>query len=110
MNTIKFTLESKPSNSKGWGRYAVAQGEKKIIESNTGNQWVSSNKEGLAEAGSEIEITAQVMLREGKGFRAAENVYMEKTMLIVEDGATAEISFRPGSQGVTIKVEGARRA
>jgi hypothetical protein len=108
MTTVKFSLTDKPSNSKGWARYSVAQGDRKVIESNTGNMWVSSSKEGQAEAGSEIVLTAQVMLREGKYNK--ETVYPEVTKLIVEDGATAEISFRPGSQGIMIKIEGARRA
>lgn len=108
MTTVKFTLNDKPSNSKGWGRYSVSQGDRRVIESRTGNQWVSASHEGQAEAGSEIVLTAQVMLREGKYNK--ETIYSEVTKLVVAEGATAEIYYRPGSQGIRITVEGARRA
>lgn len=110
MNTVKFQLLDTPSRSKGWGRYSVSQSDRKVIESTTGNHWVSSSKEGAAEAGSIIELTAQVMLRVGKGYTAREEIKSQIIRLIVEDGATHEIYFRPGSQGIRIGITGARLA
>lgn len=110
MSEVKFHIMDKPSNSKGWGRYSVNQDGRKIIQSNTGNEWVSSDKAGNAEVGTQIALKTQVMLRVGKNARAREEISTETFALIVEDGASCEIHFRPGSQGLKLAVTGARLA
>lgn len=110
MSAVAVSILDKPSNSKGWGRYAVDQDGRKVVESRTGNQWVSANHAGDAQPGSQITLTMQVMLRVGNSGRQREEVSKEIHTLIVEDGASCEIEFRPGSQGLRLAITGARQA
>lgn len=107
---VKFSILDTPSNSKGWARYAVGQDGRKVIESNTGNEWVSSDKSGDAEQGSTITLRSQVMLRVGKGRTAREEIDTETFTLVIENGAECEIEHKPGSQGMRIAISGARLA
>ena len=46
---VSFAVVSQPSRSKGWGRYrAPGVG----VQSDTGNQWVSADHGGTADAGA----------------------------------------------------------
>ena len=111
MSAITFSILSTPRRSKGWARYAAAnQNGCKIIQSTTGNEWVSSDKSCDAEQGSLIVIRVQVMLRVGKNRTAREEISTETHTLIAEDGAMCDIELRPGSQGVRIGIFGARPA
>lgn len=109
MNTkIKIEVLESPSNSKGWARYAVNQGDRKVVSTATGNEWVGkTTKEGEAEEGSAITLRSQVMLRVGKGGRQREETDTQTHQLIVKEGASCEILHRPGSQGQTLRVTGA---
>lgn len=109
MSKIEFSIRDKPSHSKGWGRYSANQDGRKVIQARTGNEWVSADHSGEAEAGSQFTLTLQVMLRVGKGRTAREQISVEKHVLIVEDGATCEINFAPGSQGLRLAIAGARK-
>ncbi len=111
MNTIKIEVTDSPSNSKGWARYAVSQDTRKVVQSTTGNEWVGkTTKEGVAEEGSFIRVRSQVMLRVGKGRHAREEVTTREYLMVVQTGAVSEINHRPGSQGQTLRVTGARLA
>lgn len=102
---IQIEILSKPSNSKGWARYAAQQNGTRIIESRTGNQWVGADHEGDAATG-DILLTSQVMLREGKYNK--ETVYTREHKLVADEAATCEIEHKPGSQGLRLRITGAR--
>jgi len=108
MTTIEFKLIDKPSNSKGWGRFSASVNGAAIIQSRTGNEWVSANHSGESEDGAEIVLTCQIMNRIGK--RKTEEITKQEYRLIVESGATADVDCRPTgvAQGMRIEVNGAR--
>lgn len=111
MNTIKIEVTDQPSRSKGWARYAASQDGRRVVETTTGNEWIgSTTKEGQAEAGSIIEVRSQVQLSVGKGAYGRKETSTESYKLIVDDGAVAEIVHKPGSQGQTLRITGARLA
>jgi hypothetical protein len=120
---VQFTPINAPSTSKGWNRYQASVNGSKLVESATGNAWVSSPKSAEIEAGTVITLIAQTMRRVGKARTARENVETETYTLIAEPGA----SCTPGSRlvdggsingvkspsylvGGVVTVEGARLA
>lgn len=103
MATIKIEIISQPSRSKGWSRYSLKQGATRIIESRTGNEWVSADHEGQAEG--DATLTMQVCLREGRNNK--ETVYPKTVTLRPADGTVSEIEHRPGSQGMRLRITGA---
>ena len=103
--TIQFDLLNKPSNSKGWARYAAAVEGKPVIMSRTGNQYVSASHAGDVEPGAKIALTIQTMLRHGKGRTAREEIDTDKLTLVAEPGATSE--YR--DQYVHVAITGARK-
>lgn len=104
MANVAIQITEKPSNSKGWARYSVLEGERRVIESKTGNQWVSANHAGEVADGTEITLTTEVMLRVG----GKPQVRAKSFSLIADTAATCKIEYIPGSQGVRLMVSGAR--
>lgn len=109
-NPLKFEITGKPSNSKGWSRYSAQSDhdQSPVVTSNTGNKFISSDKEASVLPGHKFTITHQVMLKEGKYNK--ETVYTKHTQMIADPNHTEEIEFKPGSQGLKIKIHGARKA
>jgi hypothetical protein len=105
--TIQFTIAHNISSSKGWGRYKAQTAAGKLIESSTGNEWVSAPHAGEIEPGAAITATLQTMERVGKGSRQRENIDTSSYSLIAEPGARAELGYWNGLQVV---VENARVA
>lgn len=112
MITIRAEILTKPSSSKGWGRYRVegANGQA-VMESRTGNPWLSANHSGDVEAGAEILIELDVELQVGKGGGyARKERSQQRYRLIAEEGQTTDVEHRPGSQGIQVRIHGARQA
>lgn len=109
-HTITVTLVSKPSNSKGWGRYSLSSDGGAVVKSSTGNEWVSASHKGDANEGATLVLRCQVMNRVGK--RKDEVIETEEFTLVAEAGASVTIDSRPEgiAQGMTVRVEGARLA
>lgn len=108
---MQITVEviDQPSRSKGWARYAVSLNGAAIITSTTGNRWVSSTtKQAEVEPGAIIEVESQIQLAVGKGHYARKETTSRTYRLQVAEGQTAEMSHKPGSQGQTLRVTGAR--
>lgn len=106
---LRFELVSKPSNSKGWARYAASiagDGGARVVASRTGNEWVSASHAGSAPAGVELDVRLQVMLRIGRSKQ--EQISTETYRLVAAEGASTDLELRPGSQGLRVRVEGAR--
>ncbi len=82
---MKFEIISQPSRSKGWARYEVSQGDDGVVV-----------------------VSTQVALREGKLRR--ETVYAREFRLTPDEAETCELEHRPGSQGLLLRVTGAREA
>lgn len=100
---VSFAVVSQPSRSKGWGRYrAPGVG----VQSDTGNQWVSADHGGTADAGATFLCDLDVEVACGKGKRRETETFS----LVAEEGATALLRNIPGSQGMTVRVTGARIA
>jgi hypothetical protein len=107
---INITITSAPSRSKGWGRFGASSGGVPVITSSTGNPWVSAGHSAAVEEGAEVKLTLQVQLNIGKGFNARKETTSKTVMLIAEDGAECEVEHKPGSQGLTLRITGARLA
>lgn len=107
MHTIKITITDKPSNSKGWGRYAASVDGRPVLRSRTGNEWVSAGHttDELPE-GTVVTVRLQVMLRIGP--RRREEITTAERRVVVAPGETCTLDLRPGSQGLYLRLEGAR--
>lgn len=104
---VTFSIISAPSRSKGWGRYrAPAVG----VRSSTGNPWVSADHGGAGDGGATFMLDIEVELNVGSGARARKEREMETFALVVEAGASCVCKNIPGSQGMTVRVDGARLA
>jgi hypothetical protein len=115
MNKVKIEILKNVSRSKGWGRYSVTEPNTMapLILSRTGNEWQS----GAAGAGTKeaelagpLLLTMQVMLKVGSGFRARQEITTVTHPLIAKEGEVVEITHRPGSQGLTLRITGAGHA
>jgi hypothetical protein len=115
MNTVKIEILDNVSHSKGWGRYSVTDPstDAPLITTSTGNRFCS----GAAGAGTKqaemqgpLLVTMQVMLRVGKGYTAREEIKTQKIALIAKDGEVVEVKCKPGSQGIALRITGARLA
>jgi hypothetical protein len=101
---VSFTLTHNISHSKGWGRYAASTARGNLVQSSTGNEWVSASHVGEATEGTEITAKIQYMLRTKKG---REEIYNDAPYkLIAKQGATAKIG---AFNGVEIMIEGAEK-
>lgn len=103
---IQFAITHNLSTSKGWGRYKASTVAGSLVQSATGNEWVSASHSGECEAGSEITVVLETMERVGKGSRQREVRDAETYRLIAEAGQTAELGYWNGLQ---VAVDGARR-
>ena len=54
--TVKFESINEPSRTKGWNRYQVTHQGAKIVQSATGNIWVSGSKSGEVAEGAELVL------------------------------------------------------
>lgn len=108
---IGITIIDQPSRSKGWARYKVTDAAGvPVMTSSTGNEWMSAPHGGEFEPGAVLTLVIECELITGKG-RAARRVRSaEAVALIVTDGAEDTVQYRPGSQGMTLRVTGARAA
>lgn len=106
--TVAVTIEDQPSRSKGWSRYSLSSAHGPVVRSRTGNAWVSADHAGEVAPGTALTLTAQVMLRVGKFPRQREEVSKREYRLIAEPGSVAEIRYEPGSQGLWLRIDGAR--
>ena len=91
MIEVAFRLLKTPSNSKGWARMAADAGARRLIESRTGNEWVSADHSGSAAPGEEIVLRVQESLAHGKGRTARQEVKTYTYRLVAEDGAACQI-------------------
>ncbi len=98
--TIQFAPINEPSSSKGWNRYQVSVDGRRVVESATGNAWVSSAKAGEVEDGATLILTVQTMRRVGKSRTARENVETEKYTLIADSTATCTPGSREATSGI----------
>jgi hypothetical protein len=105
---VSFTLLRTPSNSKGWARYSASVEGKRLIESRTGNEFVSASHTGSTEAGKTIAVTTQVALNVGKGRTSRQTTTTNAYTLIAEPGAHCEIGNSVCS--LHIAIDGARLA
>ena len=111
MYEIKFHIDSKPSNSKGWARYSAAlEDGTPVVQSRTGNHWVSADHRGEVKGGEIITLTMQVMLRVGQGNRRREEITKVEHQLVARAGAECEVEHKPGSQGLRLQITGAEPA
>lgn len=96
---INFEITHNISSSKGWGRYkaALATGAK-IVESSTGNEWVSAAHAGDVEPGAEIVVRLQTMERSGK--MRKETIENYDYRVIAKDGSRATLGFWNGLEVV----------
>lgn len=86
--TVDFSITHNVSTSKGWGRYKVTgQDGAVLIQSRTGNEWVSAGHSCDVPGGTPITVTIQLMLRVGKTRR--ETRYTDDYRLIAAAGETA---------------------
>src|SRR5438128_881962 len=99
--TVKFEILHNISISKGWGRFAAKSANKQVIQSSTGNEWVSAPKTADLEEGQEVVVTLQTMQRT-KSRR--ETINTTNYRIVVRDGAVAELGFW---NGLHVAVEGA---
>ncbi|MDT8442631.1 MAG: hypothetical protein RQ723_13400, partial [Desulfuromonadales bacterium] len=108
---IAIRVADKPSNSKGWARYRLMGDDGRyVVESRTGNEWVSSSKSGEAQDGESLTLDIDVMLRVGKGRTAREERTQHTVALVAATGAKANVRHYPGSQGMWLQITGARLA
>ena len=63
---VHFAITHNISSSKGWGRYKAAANGCPLVQSSTGNEWVSAAHSGEIVEGSTITATLQTMERVGK--------------------------------------------
>jgi hypothetical protein len=111
MTKITIEILSQPSKSKGWARYQVRRADgTPVVESNTGNPWVSAGHSGEAEDAAAMTLVMDVLLRVGKNRTAREERSQSEVELVAAAGETCEVEYRPGSQGIRLRVSGARRA
>ena len=105
--TIQSVVTDVPSNSKGWGRVRITDGNGvPLFVSKTGNPWLGKAKGGkTAEAtpGQAITIEIQVMLRVGSGRTAREEI-TTGTFEYVAGSGPQTFCHRPGSQGATVVI------
>lgn len=61
---MKFDLVKQPSHSKGWVRYRVTSSTdtRRVVESRTGNEWVSASHHGQVAPGERVEVVIELML------------------------------------------------
>lgn len=93
---INFEVAHNISSSKGWGRYSVRTQSALLVQSSTGNEWVSAPHSGEAEEGTAITATLQTMERVGK--RREEKISTESYRLIAAEGQRAELGYWNGLQ------------
>jgi hypothetical protein len=107
MVAVSIKISSKPSSSKGWGRYALALSScQAIVTSSSGNEWVSAPHAGEAAEGAELALKIQVMLKIGKTKR--QEITTETHALVAAEGESCEVDLTPGSQGLRLSITGAR--
>ena len=102
---VHFAITHNISSSKGWGRYKAAANGCPLVQSSTGNEWVSAAHSGEIVEGSTITATLQTMERVGK--MKKETIASETYTLVAAEGQQAEIGCWNGLQVV---VTNARRA
>lgn len=111
MTTIRAEILTTPSRSKGWGRYRVEGANGPVMESRTGNQWLSANHSAEVEDGAAILIEMDVELSVGKGGGYARKERSQRQVrLVAAEGESVEVEHRPGSQGIRVRLHGARLA
>jgi len=104
--TVKFTLATMPSSSKGWARYkAAAVDGANLIESRTGNEWVSAPHDGETVEGAEFCVDSQTMLKTQK--TRTGTLYARRHRLVAEAGATCRIGAG-FHNSLTIDIQNAR--
>ena len=99
---IEFKIAHTISSSKGWGRYQAATAAGPLVQSSTGNVWVSAPHAGEAEDGTEITVTLQTMERVRR--TGKENIATEVYRLIARPGSQAELGYW---NGLLVVVSGA---
>ena len=102
---ISFSITHNISSSKGWGRYSARTQSGLLVQSSTGNEWVSAPHSGETAEGAEIVAVLQTMERVGK--RREENISTESYRLVAATGQRAELGYWNGLQVI---VENARIA
>lgn len=107
MSSITVEIVSTISKSKGWGRYSLQGANGYVVRSSTGNHWISSDKTGEAEQGATLQLATQVQEKTGSGRK---DTWTQETALVVEEGASCEVEYRPGAQRLVLRVTGARLA
>lgn len=102
---VSFLILNTPCKSKGWARYACS---KAGIQSRTGNPFVYAEHEGKADPGTVLTVDIQVGLRVGKGASSREEQSERTFTLVADDWGVCDIEYKPGSQGMKLRVVGAR--
>lgn len=101
---IRYEILDKPSNSKGWARYSAPG-----VQSRTGNEWVSAPHNGdICDNGTPFELRTQVQLRKARG--GQHPLSTDTYRLVAMANECCEIEHRPGSQGLRLRIWGARLA
>jgi len=102
-STVQIRVKDTPSKSKGWGRYQLKLNGR-LVESVNGKEFISSKTFDIEAApGDAVEILAQVQLVEGRYKKRS--TYEEAFSFVVAPGKTADLYYRPGSQGITLEIE-----
>lgn len=102
--TIEFTITHQISNSKGWGRYSAKSSAGPLVQSSTGNEWVSAPHNGELTEGKLFTVTTQTQTVSKSGKKTLDT---NNWHLVASAGATAVIGYWTGLE---ITVQGARRA
>lgn len=110
-HVIRIAILGNLSHSKGWGRYrcqlaGVDGPAGRVVKSSTGNEWVSAGHEGAVSEGARVVLTAQVQQVTGR-MNKRETTSASWT-LVAAPGESCEVEHRPGSQGIRLRVDGAR--
>ena len=117
MTTITCTPINEPSASKGWNRYQLSCDGRRVVESATGNAWVSSEKSGQAEAGATIPDAANAGRFEGiegprllvLDERTFDGVSIEHATLDTAADDPAQLYYTSGTTGLAKGIVHAHR-
>lgn len=97
---VSIALTETPSRSKGWGAYKCP-----ALEGADASKLIYAGRDLGLDAGSALEVAVWNCCRTRSG---KEDKGSATFALVVEEGATATLSHKEGSQRTTVTVTGAR--
>jgi hypothetical protein len=101
---VTFSITHQISSSKGWGRYSASVDGTPVVQSSTGNAWVSAGHSADVVDGTVIVVTLQSQESTKNGKK---NTQTDTYRIVAKNGSSAILGFW---NGLEVTVSGAEVA